>query len=396
MFAHLSSELKQDIPVRLQRLQKRMAEQRLDALLITSIPNLIYATGTFVDGYLYLPQEGDAVLFIRRPKTFTGDRVVPIRKPEDIPARLADYAIAAPSTIGLEDDEISAAEWLRLTAAFPQACIQPAGMLIKKGRAIKTPFEQALCRDTCAAHARLFNDVPTLYRPGMTELEWVVEIENLFRRNGHLGIFRTAGFRLEAFLGTVLSGDNAEAPSPYDFALGGAGQDASFPVGMTGGPLQNGQSTLVDYSFNRHGYLSDLSRVYANGALPETASICHQIALDIQDAVLTLAKPGIPCNKIWELAEQMVARNGMQEFFMGHRQQAKFIGHGVGLQINEPPVFTPRDTTLLEEGMVMALEPKFTLPGVGAVGVENTFLMTENGFEKLTAACPDTITPLPA
>ena len=84
---------------------------------------------------------------------------------------------------------------------------------------------------------------------------------------------------------------------------------------------------------------------------------------------------------------------GFEANFMGHRQKAGFIGHGVGIELNEAPVFAPRSKDILAEGMVFALEPKFVIPQVGAVGIENTFVVTASGIEKLTQ-CEEEILPL--
>jgi Xaa-Pro aminopeptidase len=80
----------------------------------------------------------------------------------------------------------------------------------------------------------------------------------------------------------------------------------------------------------------------------------------------------------------MAEEAGMQEYFMGHRSQAGFIGHGMGVAVNEQPVLAPRSKSVLTVGNVIALEPKFVIPQVGAVGIENTYVVTENGMRCLT------------
>src|SRR5690554_2594005 len=96
------------------------------------------------------------------------------------------------------------------------------------------------------------------------------------------------------------------------------------------------------------------------------------------------AKQGTSCADIYNWAIEIVNRNNLQSYFMGTKQQAKFIGHGVGLEINEPPVLTPRSKETLEKGMTFALEPKFVLPGIGAVGIENTYIVHDYGLENIT------------
>jgi Xaa-Pro aminopeptidase len=127
-----------------------------------------------------------------------------------------------------------------------------------------------------------------------------------------------------------------------------------------------------------------MSRVYSVGSLPESAYKAHQVALEIQDAIELMAQPGVACADLYARAWSIVEKAGLTAYFMGTRQQAKFIGHGIGLEINEPPVFTPRSKEILEPNMTFALEPKFVIPNTGAVGIENSYLVTEQGVEKLT------------
>ena len=79
-----------------------------------------------------------------------------------------------------------------------------------------------------------------------------------------------------------------------------------------------------------------------------------------------------------------VKERHLEDYFMGYTQKAGFIGHGVGIEINELPVIAPKSRHVLEEGMTFALEPKFVIPEVGAVGIENTFVVRKDGIELLT------------
>ena len=97
-----------------------------------------------------------------------------------------------------------------------------------------------------------------------------------------------------------------------------------------------------------------------------------------------MAKPGVACEDLYNTAVKMVEEAGFADYFMGVGQKAKFIGHGIGLEINEAPVIAPRMKQELEPGMVFALEPKIVLPGVGPLGIENSWLVTTEGVEKLT------------
>ena len=141
---------------------------------------------------------------------------------------------------------------------------------------------------------------------------------------------------------------------------------------------------MVDMAGNYTAYMTDMTRVFSVGRLTEEAYRAHQVALTIQQEVENATRPGTACSDLYNIAANIAKKEGLSANFMGTEQQAKFVGHGIGIQINELPVLTPRSKEELLPNMVFALEPKFVIPGVGAVGIENSFLVTETGVEKLT------------
>lgn len=386
----LLPELKQ----RRDKIRVLMAQQGIDAALFTCNVNLIYTYGQVVSGYLYLPLNDSARLFIKRPNNIEGEHIRPIRKPEQLPDLLTEQGLPLPQRLMLEGDELSFNEYRRLAACFPSAEVLPCGSaLVRQARSVKTKLEIELFRRSGLAHAKAYAQIPTVYRPGMTDRELSIEIERLMRLEGNLGIFRVFGQSMEIFMGSLLAGDNAAAPSPYDFALGGEGMDPALPGGANNTPLQEGQSLMVDLGGNFYGYMGDMSRVFSIGRLPQQAYDAHQLCLDIQDAIADMARPGVVCEDLYNKAIDMVTRAGMANYFMGVGQKAKFIGHGIGLEINEAPVIAPRMKQELEPGMVFALEPKIVLPGVGPVGIENSWAVGAEGLEKLTI-CEESIIEL--
>lgn len=270
----------------------------------------------------------------------------------------------------LEGDELSWSEYNRLAAMFPGSEVVNGTPVIRQARSVKTEMEIEMFRRAGIAHTRAYENIPPVYREGMTDVELSVEIERLMRLEGNLGIFRTFGRSMEIFMGSLLVGDNAAEPSPFDFALGGKGVDPSMPVGASGVRIQRGHTVMVDYGGNFNSYMCDMTRVFSVGRLPEEAYMAHQVCLDVQETVVSLAKPGAICEELYNAAMEVVTKAGLSGYFMGIGQKAGFIGHGIGLEINEAPVLAPRIKTELEAGMVFALEPKIVLPEIGAVGIE--------------------------
>lgn len=373
-----------ELKLRRDRIRSLMAEQGIDAALIACNVNLLYTAGQIISGYLYLPLHSPARIFIKRPNNWKGEYIHPIRKPEQITEILKEEGLAMPQTVMLEGDELSYTEFNRLAALFPEAKVVNGTPLIRKARSIKTEMEVEMFRRSGTAHAKAYRQIPSVYRPGMTDLELSIEIERLMRQQGNLGIFRIFGQSMEIFMGSLLAGENGAAPSPYDFALGGKGIDPSLPVGISGTIIKEGQSIMVDYGGNFNGYMGDMTRVFSVGKLPDEAYAAHQVCLDIQEKVISMARPGAICEDLYNAAIEVVTQAGLADYFMGIEQKAKFIGHGVGLEINEAPVLAPRNKQELEAGMVFALEPKIVLPGIGPLGIENTWAVTHEGVEKMT------------
>ena len=376
--------LQPELKLRRDKIRVLMAQQEIDAALITCNVNLIYTYGRVVSGYLYLPLNAPARLFIKRPNNIEGEHIHSIRKPEQLPDLLKECGLPLPAKLMLEGDELSYTEYTRLAACFPEATVVNGTPLIRKARSVKTNIEIEMFRRSGIAHTKAYEQIPSVYRPGMTDRQLSIEIERLMRLEGCLGIFRTFGQSMEIFMGSVLAGDNAATPSPYDFALGGKGLDPSLPGGMNGTLLKEGYSVMVDIGGNFYGYMCDMSRVFSIGKLNDEAYAAHQVCLEVQDKVASMTAPGVVCEDLYNAAIEIVTKAGFADRFMGVSQQARFIGHGIGLEINEAPVLAPRIRRELEEGMVFALEPKIVLPGVGSVGIENSWVVTENGVGKLT------------
>lgn len=380
----IPNELINDLKLKWARLQQAMHREGIDGCLLSVDVNLYYTTGRIYSGYFYLAAEGDPWFFIKRPNGISADRVVYIRKPEQLPEVFAAHGIPMPKTLLLEADELTYTDYTRLLQIFRPEATANATACMRKLREIKTPYEIGQFRISAARHAEVYAEIPDCFRPGMTDLEFQIEIEKHMRCHGSIGLFRAFGANMDIFMGSILAGENAEAPSPFDFALGGGGIDASCPLGANGTLLKEGTAIMVDMAGNYTAYMTDMTRVFSVGRLNDLAYRAHQTSLEIQQEIEATATAGTVCSELYERAARKVEKEGLSAYFMGTEQQAKFVGHGIGIQINELPVLTPRSKEELQPGMVFALEPKFVIPSVGAVGIENSFLVTENGLEKLT------------
>lgn len=382
----IRKELVDDLKIKWRNIQREMNQKGFDACLLTMGVNLFYVSGQIFNGYFYLPAAGDPLFFVKRPNGLEGDGVYYVRKPEQILDYLVDLGIEKPRSLLLEADELTYNDYVRLDKLFAPEKTGNATAMMRDLRCIKTFWEIEQFRISGRIHTKTYAGIPSCYRSGMTDLDFQYEIEHLMRRNGSFGLFRVFGTNMDIFMGSLLAGENAEAPSPFDFALGGAGIDPSCPLGANGTLLKEGIAVMIDMAGNYTAYTSDMTRVFSVGKLPALAYKAHQVSIEIQQEIEGKALPGFPAADVYRVAEAIVEKAKLASYFMGTKQQAKFVGHGIGLQINELPVFTLRSKDVLAEGMVFALEPKFVIPGVGAVGIENSFLVTARGVEKLTCA----------
>ncbi|MDR3142676.1 MAG: Xaa-Pro peptidase family protein [Tannerellaceae bacterium] len=377
--------LADDLRLKWGRAQQAMEAMGADGCLLAIDVNLYYMAGAIFNGYFYLPAEGEPFFFVKRPNGLSAEQAVYIRKPEEMADVFAARGLRKPEKLLLEADELTYNEYMRLMAVFRPEETANATALMRSLRSIKTPWEIEQFRISAGQHDKTYAEIPSCYRPGMTDLELQYEIEKRMRRNGSIGLFRTFGNNMDIFMGSLLAGDNAQAPSPYDFALGGGGV-TSLPIGANGTVLENGMAVMVDMAGNYTAYITDMTRVFSVGKLPRQAYEAHAVSIRIQQEIEAVAKPGTPCAELYDLSCRIAGEEGLSSCFMGTKQQAKFVGHGIGIQINEWPVLAARSKETLAPGMVFALEPKFVIPGVGAVGVENSYVVTASGLEKLTLA----------
>ena len=375
--------------LRNRRIADRLKSQGIDAILVSENANLYYTSGRVFCGFTYITADGSVTYFVRRPVGLSGDNVRYIRKPEQI----AEMLPAMPATIALELDTAPYSTVERLRKIFGDAQVANGSDVLRRCRAVKTPYEIARLTESGVHHAMAYSRIPRIYRGGMTDVELQVEIERVLRNEGCLGQFRIAGGSMELFMGNLLTGDNADNPSPYDFAMGGAGLDLSLPVGCNGSAISPGHTVMVDMCGNFTGYMTDMTRVFYVGRLDETAAKAHQLSIDIHHRLAKEFHAGCEAKRMYEVAMEMVTAAGMDDYFMGHTQKAGFIGHGVGIEVNELPVLAPRSRDVLEEGNVIAIEPKFVIPHVGAVGIENTYVVRNDRLECITNA-PEEITEL--
>ena len=379
----------EEIEARIRQLQLEMAKREIDAAIIVQMIDLFYFTGSCQRGHLIIPVDGEACYLVA--KSFSrAQRESPLANIKlqksftELPALLRVVAPKA-KRIGMEMDVLPVNTFLRYQQAFSGLEIVDISMEIKKMRMCKSPYEISIIKKGAELSRKMLEEVPLILKEGQREVEFAAEVERFLRRHGHQGGIRLRQFNQEVFFGHIMSGRNITCASFFDGPTGGPGLSPAYPQNAGWEKIKAGEPVLVDYVTALEGYNVDCTRVFHLGEPAEELQKAHRAALQIQSEIVKAGKPGVPCSELYNMACKMAADFGYEESFMGNGpDKAAFIGHGVGLELDELPVLTAKHCYPLEAGMVFALEPKIVLPGVGVAGVENTVLVTADGLEKLT------------
>lgn len=383
-FPLLTDELREEHERRLTKVRLAMEEAGAEALLIASTVNIYYMTGGVCRGYIYVTADDDPLFFMIPPATPARDGEIGIRKPEMIPGELQKLGRKLPSSVALEFDDLYYSEVERLKHLFPGSEYKDGSAIMREARKCKTAFEISKMREDGMKQSAVYSHVERCYKEDMTDLELQIEIERILRKEGCLGYLRVAGSKMEINMGSLLAGPNADAPSPYDFSMGGAGTDPSLPVGASGLIMKPGMSVMVDMNGGFNGYQTDMTRCWSIGEPDRLGLKAHECSRRILRELESFSLPGVEIGEMYRIATRMAEEAGLSGYFMGHAHKVSFIGHGVGIELNEQPVIMERNRKPLEENMTIAIEPKFVIPGSGAYGVENTYVVTADGLKNLT------------
>jgi len=262
---------------------------------------------------------------------------------------------------------------------------------VAKVRAVKSSYELALLERAGDMHRRLMEEsVPELLQEGMSEAEFGGDLFSAMIRQGHHGLVRFGAFGVETVVGQIGFGESSLCPTSMDSPGGFLGVGPATPVlGSALRKLRCGDVVFLDTGFGIEGYLTDKTLTYAFGKAPSKETLgLHECCVEIELRAAEMLKPGaIPSEIYATILDSLDVE--FREHFMGYgNRRAGFLGHGIGLQVDEYPVIAKGFDEPLLEGMVIALEPKRGVPGVGMVGRENTYLVTPVGGKSLTGNHP--------
>ncbi|UCF04054.1 MAG: aminopeptidase P family protein [bacterium] len=373
---------------RIEKLQELLAEQTIDCALMLYHRDVYYYAGTARPASLAVTPDS-AVLFMRRGKGWieAESQLTDIRDGglKAIFEWAKENGIRG-GRVGIEMDLVPANIYLRMREELPEAELIDISPLVLEQRLVKDEKEIESIRGACRIVEESHRHLPSVLEEGVTELEVVAELERIARMHGHES-FAILRKRMETEMGAalVLSGENLEIMGGYGQVVTGAGLSPAFPYGPSRRRIQAGEVVVFDMAVVNEGYHADLARTYCIGKAPPEAHEAHSALVAVQDAIIETAKPGSAASRIYEAAVEKASELGWGEYFQGSgEQKGTFVGHGLGLEVDERPLLSPKDETVITENMTFTTEIFMVHPAFGEVKLEDTLLVTGNGPEFLT------------
>jgi len=375
---------------RAKKLGQVLAQNDIPLAIIGYNPDLYYFTGSIQQGFVLITAEGRQVYLVR--KDFERARIEspledlkPLRNFKGLREGVAVLLGRVPSKIALSFDVVPVSLYSRLQAVFAGVSFVDGSGLIRSLRMIKDRGEIDNIRRGVEIYDKVINQLPGLIREGMTEAEAEATLILAMCSLGHQSRTRMRGWNQEAINGYVYAGRNAAVPSFLDAPLGGVGANPAVAMGGGAAVIRRGEPVIFDASPGVDGYVSDQTRTFVFGTLPEKLQEAYHVASDMIAAFEAGAVPGDACEDWFYKLERMAEKAGLTENFMGYgKRRVPYVGHGIGLELNDWPVLGKKSAWRLEPGMVLALEPKMVFPEFGAVGLENNYLITDTGAKRLS------------
>ena len=383
-----------ELKARIAKLKEEMTKTQpgWQFLAISSRMNLYYFTGTMQNSVLVITPRSET-LWVRR----SYDRAVLESEFWDI-RPMASYRDMAYNISGgvahVERRQVSL-DWLDLFGRYFKFDTY-AGLdsQVAYLRSVKSAYELDIMEQCGRLHEAMVKEfVPTALREGMTECELGCEMFSYYVNRGHQGIVRFQMPYGETLIGHIGFGDSPLCPSAFDGASGTVGVSPAAPVFGSSRKLAHGDLVYLDTISAIFGYNTDKTFVFSYGKQPEQYVMdAHKYCLELQDKIVALLKPGAIPQQVYEQILAGVKPEFLENFMGKDGNKVRFLGHSVGLTVDEPPVIASGFTDPIEENMTFAIEPKYSIPGVGMVGIENTFVVEKNGARCLTGKDFDILT----
>jgi Xaa-Pro dipeptidase len=376
-----------EIRQRIAGLQRSLKAQSLSLAWVDYLTDRYYYSGSAQDGVLLVPAHGEPLFLVRKSlKRATVEsplRVVPYPGRKGLVRELCDLA-GREGSVGFPFDVTPASTYVWLSSAAPMCSLVDIAMTIRLQKATKSQWEIAQIQKAADQATDVFDAMDDYLRPGITELALCASLEHHMRMAGHGGPVRIRRASADLCLGHAASGNGALYPTNFDGPVGAEGPYPASP-GAGWKIIEKGETVIVDIVTSFNGYHADHTRTYYLGhTIPQQVLEAHRFCLDLLQQLEQRLLPGANCNAIYTETDAWAEEQGKPPGFMGYGEnRVRFFGHGIGTELDEFPILAAKVDLDLAPGMVVAVEPKAFLEGVGPVGVENTYVITADGCESL-------------
>lgn len=376
-----------EIEDRIRRLQVLLRRHETDGALLVERTDIYYFSGTDQNAHLYVPADGTPLLMVRKSVARANEdsplKVVCLAGFSKLPELMDSHCGPIPGRLGLELDVLPYRFYRVYATHFPQTGFMDVWPLIREVRMIKSAYEISCLKQAAQMADSMYKKVPDFLSQSVTENDLAARVEFYYRSHRHPGLVPARGFNQIPLYGHIMAGPNAALPSQSAGPTGGRGLGPFLSQSAGNTPIERHQPIIIDYVGSVGGYNADQTRIFCLGTLEPHLIQAHEVMCEIQDAVALKGRPGTVTGDLYQLALSMAERAGFDRGFMGYPDPVPFVGHGVGLELNEWPVIGRGSDTVLQAGMTIALEPKVVFPGEGVVGIENTFVITAEGMQRL-------------
>ncbi len=370
---------------RIIKLQQQLQTKGIDGALIIFPIDIYYFTGTRQNSLLWVPAEGKPFILVRKSlsravKESMIEDTRPFPSSKELPLLFGDGV----RKVGITFDVVPVAQYNFYAKALPGREFVDISGINRELRSVKSAWELEQMRSSGEMVCGVFRQVPEFLKPGMRELDLSAEVECHLRKAGSEGYVRMRAFNQELLQGLSVAATAGE-PGFFDGAVTGLGLSSASPHGASRAVIPPDTPIILDYTGISNGYLVDMTRIFCLGTLSDELRHAFDTALAIQQYLVENLKPGAICEELFLKSLEMATAAGLEKNYMGAPgENAKFVGHGVGLELDEFPVLAQGFKSPLQTRQVIAIEPKFVIPGHGVIGIENTFAVSEGGGIKLT------------
>lgn len=382
-----------ELQARAVHFQDYLRSQGIDGALLVQRADTLYFSGTAQNVHFYVPKTGRPVVLVyrdfARAQAESSWGAIPLTGLSKIPELIQGSGLPLPQVLGLEFDVLPVAQFERYRKLFPTVALKDISGAIRRQRAVKSAWEIERLQEAAEIYPQVLEYAQTILRPGMTELELDGLLEGKARALGNGGYVRTRGFGSEFHFGAVTAGARAAVPSSFDGPAVGQGLWPEQPSGASEAEILAGEPIVVDTVNVVRGYQVDQTRILAMGDLSEELKKAYALACEIEEILCRNLVPGQTAGEVYDKIIAWVKENTpYSENFMGYGpSRVSFVGHGVGLELDELPTISRGAKEVLVPGMVIAVEPKFVFPGVGVVGIEDTVVVADaEGARYITKA----------